>query len=71
MTHPDEPRRQHIHASLETAEAIAREPAPFPVTTREAPLETLFADWQRRLTRNLARRSDGRWEPLTWTHAAE
>lgn len=69
MSHQDEWPRQHIHDPLETSEAIARAPVPFPVATREAPLETLFPDWERRLTRNLSRRSDGRWDPLTWTHA--
>jgi SAM-dependent methyltransferase len=56
---------------LATPEAIAREPAPFPSVTRAAPLETGFADWRRRLTGNLSRRSDGRWTPLTRTHGVE
>jgi hypothetical protein len=34
------------------------------------PDESWHADWRARLTRNLSRRSDGRWEPLTWFHAA-
>ncbi|HEY2379175.1 MAG TPA: hypothetical protein VGH98_24555 [Gemmatimonadaceae bacterium] len=34
----------------------------------EAPRETGFADWRRRLTGNLSRRSDGRCTPLPWTH---
>ena len=28
-----------------------------------------FPDWRERLIRNLSRRSDGRWDPLTWIHA--
>ena len=71
MTRDDEVRRLQVHGPLATPEAIALSPAPFPATSEEAPLETGFADWRRRLTGNLARRSDGRWAPLTWTHAAE
>lgn len=48
---------------------VAAEPAPFPATTSDMPIETFFADWRDRLTRNLSRRSDSRWEPLTWVHA--
>ena len=70
-SHRDDAPRQHLHAPLETPEAIARGPVAFPEMTQEAPQETLFADWERRLTRNLSRRSDGRWDPLTWTHASE
>lgn len=44
---------------------VAAEPAPFPVTTDALPVESFFPDWRRRLVRNLARRSDGRWDPLT------
>jgi hypothetical protein len=69
--HRDDASRHPLHAPLETPEAIARGPVAFPVMTREAPEETFFADWERRLTRNLSRRSDGRWDPLTWTHATE
>jgi len=71
MRSRDEAPRSRIHGPLATPEAIASEPAPFPRTTREAPRETGFADWRRRLTANLSRRSDGRWAPLTWTHANE
>lgn len=60
--------RSPLHGPLESPEAIANEPAPFPSTTPEAPLESGFADWRERLTTNLSRRSDGRWAPLTWTH---
>jgi hypothetical protein len=63
--------RPRIHGPLETPEAIANEPAPFPEKTEAAPEETGFPDWRRRLASNLARRSDGRWAPLTWTHPVE
>ena len=71
MTRSDDARRPWVHGPLATAEAVAREPAPFPRTTKDVPEETGFADWRRRLTSNLSRRSDGRWAPLTWTHAAD
>jgi hypothetical protein len=48
---------------------VAAECAPFPATTIDLPIESFFSDWRRRLTRNLATRSDSRWEPLTWVHA--
>ena len=54
-----------------TQEAIAREPEPFPHATVEAPRESSFADWRRRLAANLSRRSDGRWDPLTFFHGPE
>lgn len=63
-------RRTQDNSPFATAEAIAKEPVPFPRTTADRPIETGFADWRRRLTANLSRRSDGRWEPLTETHAA-
>ena len=44
--------------------------APFPAKTLAAPVETFFLDWRRRLKRNLSRRSDSRWDPLTRVHAA-
>jgi hypothetical protein len=66
-TRDDVPRNQ-IRGPLATGEAIANEPAPFPKTTTEAPFESVYADWRERLTANLSRRSDGRWEPLTWIH---
>ena len=50
---------------LATPEAIALEPTPYPRATGAESEETGFADWRVRLTRNLSRRSDGRWEPLT------
>jgi hypothetical protein len=57
-----------LRSPLATQEAIALERAPFPHTTDEEPEETGFDDWRARLTRNLARRCDGRWDPLTWIH---
>ena len=56
---------------LATQEAIALEPAPFPRPVDAESEETSFADWRLRLTRNLSRRSDGRWEPLTRVRAKE
>ena len=60
--------RARRHGPLASQAAVAKEPAPFPSITMEAPVETGFVDWRRRLTANLSRRSDGRWAPLTWTH---
>jgi len=71
MTPAEEGRRPGIHGPLATPDAVARGPAPFPATSAAEPIETGFSDWRSRLTGNLARRSDGRWTPLTWTHAAE
>ena len=56
------------HGAHETNGARTRQP-PFPSMTTNAPVESGFPDWRARLARNLARRSDGRWEPLTWVHA--
>jgi hypothetical protein len=69
MSMREDALRNRIREPLATADALATEPAPFPRTTTEAPFESVFADWRERLTANLSRRSDGRWEPLTWTHA--
>jgi hypothetical protein len=71
MSSRDDSPRSQFRGPLATSEAIANEPAPFPKTTREAPFESVFADWRKRLTSNLSRRSDGRWDPLTWTHGSE
>ena len=65
-----EVRRPLIQGPYETAEAIAKEPSPFPRPTADRPIEIGFADWRSRLTANLSRRSDGRWDPLTEAHAA-
>ena len=70
MSASPDSRRTGLHDPLATAEAIADEPAPFPRTTAQRPLETGFPDWRERLTANLARRSDGRWDPLTEIRAA-
>ena len=61
--------REPSHAAHQSLAQLAAAPAPFPVPTKELPLESAFPDWRERLTRNLARRSDGRWEPLTRIHA--
>lgn len=29
-------------------------------------IENAYVDWRKRLSRNLSRRSDGRWDPLTY-----
>lgn len=60
-----------VRSALASQEAIGNEPHPFPTISAAAPYETSFNDWRERLTRNLTRRSDGRWEPLTRTHPAE
>ncbi|HJQ22012.1 MAG TPA: hypothetical protein VJ867_16830 [Gemmatimonadaceae bacterium] len=67
MTSDEWPRPSH--GAHQTSDDIAALPAAFPRTTRESPMESPFPDWRDRLTRNLARRSDGRWDPLTWVHA--
>ena len=54
---------------LASPAAIANEPEPFPATSAERPVEMGYDDWRRRLTRNLARRTDGRWDPLTHVEA--
>lgn len=54
-----------------TPDRVAREPAPFPRTSPAESTETFFPDWRQRLTRNLSRRSESRWEPLTRVHAEE
>lgn len=54
-----------------TPERVACEPAPFPTTSPAEPTETFFPDWRQRLTRNLSRRSESRWEPLTRVHPEE
>jgi len=65
-----EPRRRLTRSPQATPEELAREPAPFPKSSAGEREEDWYADWRMRLTRNLSRRSDGRWEPLTWFHAA-
>lgn len=65
MTQPGEV----THGAHQSEEQLAREPKPFPATTAELPRESGFPDWRERLTRNFSRRSNSRWEPLTYTHA--
>jgi hypothetical protein len=60
--------RWRVRQPQASAADVASEPAPFPQTSTDSPLESWYPDWRRRLTRNLARRSSGRWDPLTWTH---
>jgi hypothetical protein len=62
-------RRSSMRSPTATPEEVGAEPAPFPSKTVAAPVETFFLDWRRRLNRNLSRRSDSRWEPLTRVHA--
>jgi hypothetical protein len=50
----------------QTAAERALEPAPYPHSGAAGETERAFRDWRRRLTSNLARRSDSRWEPLTY-----
>ena len=65
----DESVRPFIRGPLATPAELAREPAAYPVPTATLPIESLYDDWRARLNRNLSRRSDGRWEPLTRIHA--
>ena len=60
-----------VRAPLATPEEVANEPTAFPRVTTEQPVEKAYPDWRKRLTQNLARRSDGRWEPLTYIEASE
>jgi len=72
MSRPVDPSRTPLTRNpLATPQAVSNEAEPFPSTTGAAPHETGFADWRRRLTGNLSRRSDGRWVPLTRTHGPE
>jgi hypothetical protein len=63
--------RASVRYPVASPQEVASEPAPFPVKTPELPSESLFPDWRRRLLRNLSRRSDSRWEPLTWVHRTD
>jgi hypothetical protein len=60
--------RPFVRVPLATPAELADEPSAFPATNLKAPLETGFSDWRRLLSRNLSRRSDGRWDPLTYVH---
>ena len=54
-----------FHDPLASPAVVANETNPFPRPTAEQPIEVWYDDWRARLNRNLASRSDGRWEPLT------
>ena len=69
----DEPRDTHrsfIRAPLATPLEVAGQDPAYPSTDAARPEESLFPDWRKRLARNLSRRSDGRWDPLTYVHEA-
>lgn len=63
-------RRSFIRVPLATPLEVARQGLAYPSTDAARPEESLFADWRERLARNLSRRSDGRWDPLTYVHEA-
>jgi hypothetical protein len=63
-------RRSFIRAPLATPLEVARQSPAYPSTDAARPHESLFSDWRKRLARNLSRRSDGRWDPLTYVHEA-
>jgi hypothetical protein len=68
-----DPRDRHpsfMRGPLATPSEIARQEPAYPCRDAESPDESLFVDWRERLARNLSRRSDGRWDPLTYTHDA-
>ena len=66
MTDEERRSRTPFQPALATPAQTAAEPEPFPTRPANDTEEVFFADWQRRLCRNLSRRSDGRWEPLTY-----
>ena len=66
MTDEERRSRTPFQPALATPSQVASEPPPFPVQSATHTEEVFFADWQRRLSRNLSRRSDGRWEPLSY-----
>lgn len=55
---------------LATPSEIAQQDPAYPSRHVARPDESFYADWRERLARNLSRRSDGRWEPLTYVHDA-
>ncbi|HXT17493.1 MAG TPA: hypothetical protein VN706_17765 [Gemmatimonadaceae bacterium] len=67
---PRDAQRSFIRAPLATPSEIAKQDPAYPATDATQPNESLFADWRQRLARNLSRRSDGRWDPLTYVHDA-
>lgn len=69
----DDPRNAHrsfVRGPLATPLEIASQDSAYPSTDAARPDESLFSDWRQRLARNLSRRSDGRWDPLTYVHDA-
>jgi hypothetical protein len=60
--------RPFVRVPLATPLEIAAQDAAYPATHAGQPDESLFPDWRDRLARNLARRSDGRWDPLSYVH---
>ena len=61
----DDPRDAHrtfARLPLATQSEIAKQDPAYPRTDAARPNESLFPDWRVRLARNLARRSDGRFE---------
>lgn len=69
----DDPRDAHRRfrrGPLATPLEIASQDPAYPATDEVRPSESLFSDWRKRLARNLSRRSDGRWDPLTYVHDA-
>jgi hypothetical protein len=71
MHSSDRELTRSAHSPVATPAQVAAEPAPFPSKTAAWPIETFFPDWRQRLIRNLSRRTDSRWDPLTWVHADE
>lgn len=66
MTTPgDEAPRSWVRRPLATPAELATEPDAYPESPLAGGPESFFPDWRTRLTKNLARRSDGRWDPLT------
>lgn len=65
-----ETRRSFIRSPLATPLEVARQSPAYPSTDAARSEESLFSDWRQRLARNLSRRSDGRWDPLTYVHEA-
>lgn len=68
-----DPRDRHasfVRGPLATPSEVAMQDPAYPCPDAGSPDETLFVDWRERLARNLSRRSDGRWDPLTYTHDA-
>jgi hypothetical protein len=69
----DDPRDTHrasMRRPLATPSEIARQDPAYPSRDVARPNESLYADWRERLVRNLSRRSDGPWDPLTYVHDA-